>query len=428
MCSFLWLAGLPGLGAKVTAIEVESEGRGKSLQIAVNSALVEAIAQVNGRSLSSVTELNNLESSTTHGSEETYYASDKYQQQVRAATAGVVSGYEILQRRNLEDGQIQVALRVKVSKYEKSQKASRKRIAVLPFFVTSDHYLLSGTTVSAGTVTRNLDQELVNYLVQSRKFTVLDRGNIKQSMGELELAKSAASPTEELARLGQRLVADYILVGVIEQFKAETLSRMSKFDDMEFKTTTGTVHINYRLIEVATQQVVISDSPQLNFDAKQLGASAKSFDPKFASSRMIDDTTKKIAADILNQIYPVAVIALDGDTLVLGQGGKSLQSGERYKVYRTGEHLYDPYTKEYLGRSENYCCEVEIIRVAPKQSYARLVSGETNLAEIFEAKRYILRERVSKPRKSTVDNAAQSEAKPKSIQKLREEQSSGDDW
>jgi hypothetical protein len=64
----------------------------------------------------------------------------------------------------------------------------------------------------------------------------------------------------------------------------------------------------------------------------------------------------------------LVVLVLQGDQVVLGQGGEGIKEGSHYKVFRYGERIVDPYNGEFLGREEIYCAEIEVERVLPKQA------------------------------------------------------------
>ena len=82
--------------------------------------------------------------------------------------------------------------------------------------------------------------------------------------------------------------------------------------------------------------------------------------------------SRAIGRYIQNAIYPIRIIAIDGDVLTLGQGGKTIERGERYSLIRLGERLYDPYTKESLGYQETAVGTVMITTVRAKQSKAEI--------------------------------------------------------
>jgi hypothetical protein len=62
-----------------------------------------------------------------------------------------------------------------------------------------------------------------------------------------------------------------------------------------------------------------------------------------------------------------------------------------YELYRYGEKIIDPYTKESLGRSETLVGEISVERVNPKTSLGRIVRREPGEVLEFKKKAFVLR-------------------------------------
>lgn len=62
--------------------------------------------------------------------------------------------------------------------------------------------------------------------------------------------------------------------------------------------------------------------------------------------------------------------------------GASVREVGRYAVYKTGKTLYDPYTKESLGKEEVRVATLEIVEVKPKYAVARVVPGAEPAAAV----------------------------------------------
>lgn len=110
---------------------VSASGEGRSYQQALNQALLEAIAQVNGKLLDSTKITLRADAATVSNEEESYYSTDAYQSLVRERTNGAVSGYEIVQA--FEDaGLWQLEIVAQVATFQASDSAQRKRIVLCP--------------------------------------------------------------------------------------------------------------------------------------------------------------------------------------------------------------------------------------------------------------------------------------------------------
>ena len=95
---FLFLYSTLTIAANVKHVEIESDGSGVSLHSAVNSALLNAIAQVHGKSIESEKLSVSMEVSVTSNNDEAYLASEGYLEQIKEKTKGAVSSYRILKK------------------------------------------------------------------------------------------------------------------------------------------------------------------------------------------------------------------------------------------------------------------------------------------------------------------------------------------
>ena len=376
-------------------IEVESAGIGKTVPAALNHALSDAIGQVQGKSIDSEMVLITTEESVDTYDDSAYLASEKYASKVREKTKGVVSRYNILSSEKNEEGAWEVRISASVAKYKKTASAGRKRIAVLPLRMARSAYTVSGAHIDAADIRRRFSEVLVARLVQTRRFTILDREYTEATEAELSLAASEEVPVEEQTRLGQKLVADYVLTGTFEDLSYATSSKKMRMTGRTVTNGDGYVEIGYRLIDVALQQVAFSDTVRIQVNDGELKSIAGGRGGTHAIvSSILDSGAEKIAKTITDQIYPMTLVSVKGRGVVIGQGGNGIKPASRYNVYQRGERLYDPYTKEYIGRNEVFCCTVEIDRVSPKTSYGHIVQKEVDLAEGFAPGTYVLREKV----------------------------------
>ena len=62
-------------------------------------------------------------------------------------------------------------------------------------------------------------------------------------------------PITELAKLGQELVSDYVLVGTLNNLSLREQTRKLNTVDREIKTIVGNTSLSYRIIDVPTGQV-----------------------------------------------------------------------------------------------------------------------------------------------------------------------------
>ena len=376
-----------------------------------------------GRSIESDTQLITTEESLATTDDASYYSSEKYIGKVREQTRGAVSGYDILSSNQDERGAWEVELSTSVAKYKKTISADRKRIAVLPLKMSRDAYKVSGTAIASEEIRRRFGEALVARLVQTRRFTILDREYTEATESELNLANSKDVPVEEQARLGQKLVADYVVAGTFEDLSYATTSTKLRMTGRTVTNGSGYIEIGYRLIDVALQQIAFSDTVRIPVTAEEINSITGGRGGWHAiASSILDAAAENITKTITDQIYPMALISAKGRNVVIGQGGNGIKSGAQYNIYQRGERLYDPYTKEYLGQNEAFCCTVEIDRVAPKLSYGHIIQNDVDLSQGFAPGTYVLRE------SANVAKATPSGGKAGKSGLSRKKVKNDDDW
>jgi len=378
---------------KITNVQVRTTGVGPSLQQAIDSGLLTAIEQVNGEIISEADLSASLEVSAQYNNNSAYLSSQAYLSVVEQVTHGAVISFQISKYKQNKDGSWLVTLAVSVAKYELSASENRTRIVVLPPRAPQSTYTIFADHVSGAKVAAAIADHLQSYLVNTNKFTVLDRTYSPALEQERGVAESGETSTEEYALIGQKLVADYVLVGTIQQLNFHEITTHSLTSNHVYSEPTGGVALDYRLINTATQQVVLSDSVGIGY--KEIAGSGGA--PE-ATGTVLDRTIEKIAiiegASVLDHLFPIRVLSADQATLIIGAGKDLVTPGQIYRVYAYGKDIIDPDTKESLGKAETYCCELRIDRVTPKLSYGSLLPPNKALVD-FSPDKYILEKRGS---------------------------------
>tara|TARA_B100000945_G_scaffold144419_1_gene115590 strand:- start:104 stop:1408 length:1305 start_codon:yes stop_codon:yes gene_type:complete len=405
-------------------IKVETEGTGVSVREAIDSALIQAIERVNGKSMESSTLLKTTEKLEETNKDSNYYSSQEYQDEIKSKTKGQIKEYKILSQNQMPDTSLWVVrVNATIAKYKVSKSAKRKRIAALPLQARPDCCNMMGVGTNPVFASEELSRGLSNALVQSRKFTVLDRDYIAERSSEKNVL-SGDVPSEELAKLGQELFSDYILVGTITTAKAKEVTKTMRTNNMTFKEMQGVLQVSYRIIDVPTSQVKFSSNATINVtnsDLKKEGVSNQN-SPAEIMYAVINVGAKKIGENILNAIFPILVESIKGKVVVLGQGGESIRRGQQMQLILRGDKIVDSYTKESLGRSEEVIGTIKITSVTPKQAYGNIVSTtKENLEALFKPKMMLVR-----PFTDDMNKEAQKEK----IKKKRAEQKKkfDDDW
>jgi len=386
LISLLLLANITFANTEIVKVEVE--GVGDSLQSAIDRGLSEAMGRVNGRSIESEVVSKNSETLNVKNQTEDYFSSSEYQDQIKSKTKGVVESYNLISSDKSSDGLYTAKLQVSIVKFKASKSSNRKRIAVLPLQSRNRCCKIGDTNLNEGSVAEELTASISSYLVQSRKFTVLDRAYEGQTGLEQSRLASDDVPITELAKLGRELVADYVLVGTINNIFLRKQTRKLSTVDKTITSIVGNASISYRIIDVPTGQIKFSQT--FNKDLRGLIKSIS--DPVVASMEVVSVVADAIGIKILEAAYPFVVEKIEGKKIVIGTGGDVIKVGDQYRLIQYGQKIIDSYTKESLGKKEKIIGMVEITEVTAKMSYAKILDTSVkDLDSIFKPKGFIIR-------------------------------------
>jgi len=272
--------------SKIIFKKVVTTGVGQSLEEAVNNALAEAISMVNGKNIQTKTIIQVLGGESLPQDKKTNSIlsqileaikssednkdkkviekkvkekpkapeySQKYIKDLIDETKGGIKSYKITKKSKNKIGWDQVEVESEVAVFDLPQEAKRTRVAILPF-------RLFDVAGDKEKLKRRLSQELNNYLVQTRKFTVLDRNYIEEITKEKQSILDGKSPVIEMAKIGNEISADFIFVGSIEDFKIKEKIIKILTSDKEIKRKSAQINLNYRLIDVATKQIYYTNT------------------------------------------------------------------------------------------------------------------------------------------------------------------------
>ena len=349
------------LFAKVEIVNVEVEGLGSSKKAAIDSALVEAVSQVNGAEIASKTKRQ----LTEVVNDEDVKSSEAFNQEVSTITDGLIKNWKILSE-SLDGNNHLVKLSVNISKFKKSVQTDRLRLGLLFLFSKTDSVKVNQTVSKfEGAITAQLE----NYLTQTRRFALIDRSFLAEQTKELNLISAGSTTSmsvDEIVKLRNRLGTDYLVVGRIEKANSVISEKKSKVSDTVKKYLTSTARITIRLIDVATTQIKFADTYE-----KTTGTSIEK----------LDKLAVQIGQIVLGSVYPIRIVNASSSQVVLGQGGKTVKSGDFFKVYQLGKKLIDPYTKESLGREEIEVAVIQINNVKSKTSDAKILESILDLSE-----------------------------------------------
>ena len=193
----------------VEIVSVQSQGLGITQRDAVLDGVREAVSMVNGMAIASQTSLAELTTEVTTDTDSAFLMSSAFMEQVSTATSGIVEGYDILSSsEDANTGLVIVELSVRVARYTASKQLDRLRMALGAIRI--DNNVQDRT--AAAEFAEDLQDGVIDYLTQTRRFAMIDRQLMADTQAELNFVATANVPTRELARLGNQVGTDYLVV------------------------------------------------------------------------------------------------------------------------------------------------------------------------------------------------------------------------
>ncbi|WP_312326719.1 CsgG/HfaB family protein [Stenotrophomonas sp.] len=306
-----------------------------------------------------------------------------------------------------------VRVRADIAQYRAPDEQGRPKIVVAQPHVRSGSYAVGDGRVASEDVAAAIRARLNDTLTQTKRFIVLDREFGEEMQAEIDHINSGNVRLQDAARLGQQLATDLILIPTIERFEYPRSVRNLRMSDRQVSSYSGGGRITLRLINATTGEVVMSDSFDHQLASTGPSTLPRVVDGKGMAAAMMESLSGQIGTAIITEIFPVSVVAMTGDQVVLSQGGDTLKVGQRWQAVMLGDELTDPQTGRSLGRNETPCCTIRVDRVASQTSYGTIEGGADVGGSAFKPGSIELRQQVGAVKEVAEKAAASGTAKPK---------------
>lgn len=287
-----------------------------------------------------------------------------------------------------------VRVRAEVAQYRAPDDQGRPKIVVALPRTQATSYPIGDAQVASAEVAQAVRSRLSDILTRTQRFTVLDRELGAELQAEVDHIQSGNVRVQDAARVGQQLAADLLLVPTIERFEYPRQVQKLRMSDRELVSYSGGGRVTLRLLNAATGQVIMSDSFEHKLADADPSTMPRNIDGRGMAAQMMDALSGQIGTAIVTEIFPVTVVSLDGQQVVLSQGGDALRVGERWQAVALGHELKDPQTGRSLGRDEMPVGTIRIERVASRMSYGAFEDSAPSLATAFKPGDIQLRHRL----------------------------------
>ncbi|WP_456408794.1 FlgO family outer membrane protein [Caldithrix abyssi] len=214
----------------------------------------------------------------------------------------------------------------------------RLSIAVLPF-----------SSQGIGTELQDIDflDKLITGFVNSGRFKVIERAQLERILEEQKLGLSGIIDPTTAAEIGKGIGVDAVILGSVTR-------------------AGNSLSIDARLIDTENATIISAQDAYSN----KLSI--------YQIAEMVNQLAEKFKKDL--PIVQGLVINVQRNRITLDIGlNKGLKKGMKCLVYREGDPIVHPVTKEVIGRIINQVCEVRITEIFPAYSMAettKILSGQ----------------------------------------------------
>ncbi|BAZ42718.1 Curli production assembly/transport component CsgG [Calothrix sp. NIES-4101] len=284
------------------------------------------------------------------------------------------------------------------SKNLKSTSKDKVRIAVLDFDYSSvaDYNSWSWYIRGDG---KGVSDILVNKLVDSGKYSVIERSKLDAILQEQNLGASGRVDASTAAQIGKLLGVDVVVIGSVTGFNIERDNGgVCAFGVCAGgKKASANVQLNIRMVNTNTGEIIATaegkgQSGRGDGNLSVRGFSINSNSNKesklltLATADAIEQVAKKINADS-SQIAAVpkslptqeALVAdVSGRSVILNQGSASgYRQGMKLSIERVTREVKDPATGKVIRKITQQIGLVELTEVDASSSVGKIISGST---------------------------------------------------
>jgi len=274
-------------------------------------------------------------------------------------------------------------VQAEVNVFEALHDESRPKLVISPPVFANSSYTVGDERLSAEALGAQIQNQVTDLLEQTGRFDVLARNQSADIQAEIDFINSSYSRNQEVARLGQQFSADIILTTSVDEFEYNKYSRKMRTTDRDLVSYDGSATVSMRILNPTTGVLVASQTIKIDMPSIEPTTMAPQINAQKIASDAITQLAARVAEHVILKLFPVSVISLSSNEVVLSQGGKSLEAGSEYEAIILGEELIDPQTQRRLGRNETRCCTIRIDQVGELTSRGYIVGELHSRLESF---------------------------------------------
>ena len=237
-------------------------------------------------------------------------------------------------------------------------KGPKKRIAVIDFS--------NKTAYGRGRLGSAATDILVNELVKSQQFIVVERDKLKQLMQEQGLGMAGVLDARTAASTGKVLGLNAVVTGSVSQFGVKVGGMDFGFYKKKQQTVEAVVDI--RVIDVNTGQILLAESGQgtaVTSTAEVLGMGGRQGYDETLAGKALRSAIVKLIDNIIQSMqaseWSGRIAQIDGETIYINAGRQvGLALNDKLDVFRQGKEIIDPATGLSMGYTQTKIGRIKI--------------------------------------------------------------------
>lgn len=238
---------------------------------------------------------------------------------------------------------------------------------------------------------------LVDRLVATRRYQVVERAELGAVVGEIQLQQSGVTRPQSRAEAGRLKNVRYLIKGTVTDFGH--VSSSGGFLGVGGWSILGggnkaIIGMTLYVIDVESGQILCSESIQESVNAKDLSVKATYQNVSFggktfyqtplgkATARVLDKAVGRVSGVIAAQPWQPKVAMVGAQDVVISGGkDRGLGIGDIYEIIQTGQPILDPDSGDVIGNQSNRVVAKATVNVVePMCSRAILVVG--NISDV----------------------------------------------
>lgn len=214
---------------------------------------------------------------------------------------------------------------------------------------------------------------VIDALVNARKFDILEREELRQLVRELDFGESDYVDVEKVVKIGNMVGADYMIIPTIRYLEVDIERKNVPYVGGTQVAVRGKLATTVRTVDVATGRIISSNVDETEKKKRQREDDSMRILVMDVVGECYKESAIKEAAKIIDVAYPIRIMSISGDVVMLNRGEGAILPGEILKVFSAGEVMIDPDTKEHLGYQEAYVGSLKVTEVDLKTSKAVVI-------------------------------------------------------